>query len=331
MFWIKLKYRLAFLFREILFELGMKGFLLRDRFGVCILVFHGIDDEPNVKLNSRFISKHYFEVLMQYLSDRFHLISISDVFARRLKPGTLNIAVTFDDGYRNNYLYAVPVLKRLHIPASFFVTAILDDSEMLWPDFLDLVTFYSEKREIVFEGLTFTKNRRGHFINGSNTLKSFCRKINYSKIKVLFKIFDEEWKNITTMFLDNHWKLMDESEIRSISEDPLFTIGGHGVRHVNLNKIADADAWTEINLCKARLEKIVGKVIEEFAFPFGSYNQQLLDYGKDAGFTRLLLADCKENILKRNVTVRRRFVINPHLSMKHQVACMMSGSYFSVF
>jgi peptidoglycan/xylan/chitin deacetylase (PgdA/CDA1 family) len=84
-----------------------------------ILLYHsiGIDGPHSVPLP-------LFEQQMKIVAKQFQIVCLRDL------PSTItsvhadtNIAcVTFDDGYRDNYNYAVPVLERLGIKATFFVT-----------------------------------------------------------------------------------------------------------------------------------------------------------------------------------------------------------------
>ena len=76
-------------------------------------------------------SDHFFNVLpedferqMCYLRERgFNIVSL-DQLAEYRKAGKIprkTIAVTFDDGYLDNYTHAFPVLQKYSIPASIFV------------------------------------------------------------------------------------------------------------------------------------------------------------------------------------------------------------------
>ena len=69
------------------------------------------------------VSPEHFEEQMQYLA-RHRLPMFVDDIVSHLKSGTLPnlaVAVTLDDAYRDNLVYARPILKRLNIPATVFV------------------------------------------------------------------------------------------------------------------------------------------------------------------------------------------------------------------
>lgn len=79
-----------------------------------ILTFHSVGyrrDETNVLPET-------FREQMAWLSDHYPVISLKE--AAQGKPG---VAVTLDDGYRDNLLYAAPVLEQFHIPATVFIVA----------------------------------------------------------------------------------------------------------------------------------------------------------------------------------------------------------------
>ena len=148
MIWIKIKYKINLLLNSFLLKIGYAKFLLKNRYGERIIVFHGIDKVGETKFNSRFHSVHFFEKFIQYATTNFNVISLDDFYNKKFKPDTLNLAITFDDGYFNNYKNAVPILEKYGVPATFFITTIPNNSAFLWPDFIDLVSFYTFKSEI---------------------------------------------------------------------------------------------------------------------------------------------------------------------------------------
>jgi peptidoglycan/xylan/chitin deacetylase (PgdA/CDA1 family) len=88
-----------------------------------ILCYHCVKDQGNPRLRPTKIAD--FEKQMQYLSKMCNPISLEKI-AQHIQNGTSlppkAVAVTFDDGYEDNYEYAYPILKKYNIPATFFLT-----------------------------------------------------------------------------------------------------------------------------------------------------------------------------------------------------------------
>jgi peptidoglycan/xylan/chitin deacetylase (PgdA/CDA1 family) len=60
---------------------------------------------------------------MEFLRDAAHVISLDDFFSRRVSADRLNVALTFDDGYKSWVTTVMPVLQALSMPAAFFVSS----------------------------------------------------------------------------------------------------------------------------------------------------------------------------------------------------------------
>ena len=88
-----------------------------------ILIYHRVAEDP-VDPWRLCVSPANFARQMEVLRKKgFNTVHVSDladaVRARRLSRKT--VAVSFDDGYRDNFEQAAPVLERLGLPATFFV------------------------------------------------------------------------------------------------------------------------------------------------------------------------------------------------------------------
>jgi peptidoglycan/xylan/chitin deacetylase (PgdA/CDA1 family) len=106
----------------LVFFVGLSIFL-KSIYVVPILMYHNIDG--NYKESKLSVSPESFERQMRFL-DRFgyNIVSLYELTAliREERPIPYKtIAITFDDGYRNNYTEAYPVLKRYGMPACIFV------------------------------------------------------------------------------------------------------------------------------------------------------------------------------------------------------------------
>jgi peptidoglycan/xylan/chitin deacetylase (PgdA/CDA1 family) len=87
---------------------------------VSVLCYHRVNDtlKDNVTL-----PVESFEQQMAFIKRRYQLASVNDIVAGRVDRASERaiVAVTFDDGYLDNYENAVPVLKKHRVPATFFV------------------------------------------------------------------------------------------------------------------------------------------------------------------------------------------------------------------
>ena len=88
---------------------------------LVVLCYHRVNDDLRDSLT---VGVEQFEDQMRLLVRRYPLVSIEDVVAGTFRRDTARpaVAVTFDDGYLDNWEIAAPILARLRIPAGFFVT-----------------------------------------------------------------------------------------------------------------------------------------------------------------------------------------------------------------
>ena len=90
---------------------------------VPVLMYHSINDAD--KTSKLAVSTENFARQMEFLhKNHYNIISLEKAIAyiaKREKPPLKTIAITFDDGFENNYTSAYPVLKKYNIPASIFI------------------------------------------------------------------------------------------------------------------------------------------------------------------------------------------------------------------
>ena len=102
---------------------GMAGIYARDFRGKMIIVaFHRVNDE--IPEDGLTCGSAKFEAFCRFFSEQFRIVPLSQQVAAcqagKDMGGTLSI--TFDDGYRDNHEVAAPILRKLGLPATFFVT-----------------------------------------------------------------------------------------------------------------------------------------------------------------------------------------------------------------
>jgi len=118
---------------QLLFASRLNALLMR---GVAVIVtFHRIDDARDPFGLS--VSRIMFERYCQFFSRYFRVVPLRELVDRLDRGEALDhhLAITFDDGYADNYEQAAPILERLSLPATFFVVSRWIESNVVpWWD-----------------------------------------------------------------------------------------------------------------------------------------------------------------------------------------------------
>lgn len=106
----------------------------KQREGISILMYHKIGDPPaGSKLKKLWVSEAKFDAQMAYLKKRgYEVITFKDIASGAVSYGRKKVIITFDDGYRNNYRAAFPILRKYGFRAVFYVVSSTIGKKNLW-------------------------------------------------------------------------------------------------------------------------------------------------------------------------------------------------------
>ena len=254
------------------------------------------------------------------------MIPLDRYFAGERAPDRLTIALTFDDGYRNNLDLALPVLEEFNVPATFFVTAVRAIGEdHLWPDWLDLGTALIEE-PLELGGRSYRENRHGQLASDENTLNQWLINHPNPQATGLNEALPSELIRARPD-LDEYWQLLDENDLKRLAASPLVTIGAHGVTHGSFTPMERASARDEMRRSKLWLEETIGQPVTALAFPFGHYTREILDDADRLGYRYQLAVDYAHADDFHDDRIRPRFGINPHIGWDLQLAAILRGGY----
>lgn len=119
----KLK-KLTIIFGIIISAAFLAAFILRQQYVVPVLMYHSID--PAAKAQNRLaVRADTFDKQMRFLkSHRYNVIALEELVGlikNKKKVPARTICISLDDGYRDNYTYAFPILKKYNLPATMFI------------------------------------------------------------------------------------------------------------------------------------------------------------------------------------------------------------------
>lgn len=72
------------------------------------------------------------------------------------------------------------------------------------------------------------------------------------------------------------YQFLSFDQILKLNEEPLCTLGGHTKVHAHLNQLGREKQQEEVQSCKDWLENLIGTTVEDYAYPYGAYNQDTL-------------------------------------------------------
>jgi len=222
-----------------------------------VLMFHEIHD--NI----------WFEEILRYLSNSYMFIDFDElcdrVATKRLKERVAH--VTFDDGHISFYEAAYPVMKKLHIPSTLFVSPIaIEQQTNYW--FQRVRPLRSSAfRQLVYENCMsyFTSSIDGYSIHA--VLKS----LPYQIANELIEVFEAMHPELVQPYLN-----ITRSQLVEMSDSGYVEIGAHTLNHPILANESIEDSRQEILMSINKLSDMIGKAVRTFAYPNG---QPGIDFG----------------------------------------------------
>lgn len=148
-------------------KVRLRLFRYRQKPVTRIIAFHDIQDDTSKNFRDK----------MVVLKQCTNVVNLKDYLAGRLSFEKLNIVITFDDGYKGWIKYAIPVLKEMGFPATFFVTSgFVGLTKKCESEFVEKNLFRTSKLRRISGGLSQDDLRliiREGFLLGGHTL-SHC-------------------------------------------------------------------------------------------------------------------------------------------------------------
>jgi len=135
------RYRRLIILLGVLVFVGLGFLWTREQYVVPVIMYHRIDD--GAVLSKLSVSPESFKRQMSFLERRnYNVVRLEDL-PDLIKGGKLpykTIAITFDDGYENNYTNAYPVLKELDLAATIFISPGLigRDGYLSWDQIIEM-------------------------------------------------------------------------------------------------------------------------------------------------------------------------------------------------
>jgi len=216
------------------------------------------------------------EAELEYLARHFTVVPLQRI-AEGHRTGKLGrsreIALTFDDGLRNNITSGYPILRRLGLPATFFVCpGLIETGRWQWAyeSASRLIQLSQEKRVDVCRRLGSPTNEVPGVMRWMTSLDTPTRMGIGERLREATPDFAPT-RDQCHIFDTMTWQ-----DLRSL--DPaLITVGSHSMNHPILSNTDPKQLITEIVESRRVLEKKLLRPIDYFCYPDGAFNDVAVD------------------------------------------------------
>jgi len=262
----------------------------------AVLMYHrvgeGATDPWSLSVSPGHLSEHL--QVRRSVADPLSLRDLSGGLRNGRLPDR-SVSVTFDDGYADNFEQALPLLERYHVPATVFITSgYVGAAREFWWDELDRLLLQPGQLppvlQLEIEGQLHRWELGGSALLASHEMAQHrawrawesvptARHLVYRQLwDLLRSLRDDDRRDRLDQLLD--WAGIDrfarpthrpltEAEAVSLERSGLVHLGAHSVTHPSLSTLTNDAQQEEIVASKAAVEKLIGREVDTFAYPFG--------------------------------------------------------------
>jgi len=308
---------------------------------ITILMLHGVIDTtvPStwVPLRSQLTTEQLSQAL-KVLSQYYNFISLTEATemlagTRPLIPNSL--VLTFDDGYRNNLSFALPILRQFKIPATIFLcTANVTEQIPLWFDRLDYAVQSMNNDGISRHGIPELEEI--NFSNRDTLVHSFISFLRREKtryptdmamrsaiLNLTDRMEQRSGHGLAEIFINDPWsRVLSWDDIRQAKSEIHF--GSHGVNHPQLKLTPPDITKKELTESREIIEFHTGRPCRHFAYPYGSFNKEVILLAKSCQYLSAVTTIYGLNKQGSELLTLRRIAF-PHAQSSMGILAAVSG------
>jgi peptidoglycan/xylan/chitin deacetylase (PgdA/CDA1 family) len=248
-----------------------------------------------------FVTTTQFEKQIKLLLKKYRPLKISDFTnpEGNIQGGFL---ITFDDGFRNNFKYAFPLLQKYRLQGCFFVTTdYLGSNEYIWTEQVTLLIQRTKKSKIELhldKKYLLELNGSQKREHASVAIRRYLKKAPPSRVQEVLGEMKSQLNDVSLNIKEEdkeRYKFMTWNEAKQMSESGQV-IGSHTKSHFIVSTLSEEDSWEELKSSKEEIERNIGTKCISMSYPNGeredyseTQKNQLQKLGYKCAFTQVPL------------------------------------------
>lgn len=252
-----------------------------------VFTYHRVNDNRDPFFAA--LPTQVFERQMQYIARHYVVLPVEDLVERMGRGDVPRnaVAITFDDGYRDNLTHAAPILARYHLPATIFLaTGFIATGDVPWYDRLATALKLSERTHAALpSGEDLPLQTEAARVAALGRSQAYFKGRPETAFQDELQVFLDRLGGSNRASSRNAMLSWDEVRaLRGLG----FRIGAHTVSHPILSRLSLDRARAEIVDSQRAIRAACGVTARAFAYPNGSaadYTPAVVDLVREAGFT----------------------------------------------
>ena len=225
---------------------------------------------------------------MEYFCRKYEILSLDKLahyIHRKKSLPEKAVVITLDDGYKDNYLYAYPILRKYRIPATIFLTTgHIGTGNLFWWDEVAYIIQHTAVSQLNLDELGgYSLHSKPARFHAAFAIKEGLRRLpNERRISLIEKLLSISGVDIPADL--GKELVLSWDDIREMSNHGI-DFGAHSVNHPVLTNMPLEQAEWEIAQSKKDIEEKLGKEVTTFSYPNGDFTPQIAKFIKESGFT----------------------------------------------
>lgn len=240
-----------------------------------VLFYHKVQRRPAGLWGERVLDAEEFEQHVAFLAREYQPVPLSVLVEGLRGHAPLPpraVALTFDDGYRNNLLVAAPILRRYRVPATLFVaTGLIGTKQWMWAYELEhMFSRYSLKRIRECAQHPVIRHLCSQGLEKRVAMMACVEYLKLSPTEMLEVM--ARLRQLLPVEQDDENQFLSWDEVRELRDAYGFEIGAHSETHGILVRMPPDEVERELLGCRDTLERELGTRPTLFAYPNGDTN-----------------------------------------------------------
>lgn len=291
-----------------------------------ILMYHRITLPSKTIQPGMYVTPDTFDRHLQFLSERFTVLSLKDLLAILIdkKNGTFEkpvCVITFDDGWRDFYDHAFPLLTKYNFPATVFLpTGYIGSKNKFWTDIFAelLLRKQNISPDVKIDSEYLDIINQLHALNGDYEDKlehgiAILKKLPKARINQLLDELSRTW-GVSDVFEERDF--ISWSEVEEMKSSGMISFGSHTVTHEILTTVADEEVRKELVDSKDELleKTVMDSSCQSFCYPNGDFTDKITEIVRDSGYHIAVTTKDGWNHIDGNIVALNRVGIHQDMA-----------------